>query len=580
MTQPTASKPTSKVERKGKYALTPPQGANDWWEINDMEKMYSIVTVQAEMPSAEEIMRFAWGRLTAQPMTSKEEVLAVWPNAWEHPESGTIWTSQAAGELSQWEEYLGPSWDDAAKLPPVGRLPAQPTCPECGRRQISGDDHFGNCSHAQLTDAQPAQEIRPKLWRQRNIDGAVVPVTECETVILQPQPAQPAASKPTSKEEKIAYVTDEYRNHRVRGIYLLDESGLARVEILRGEQIMRTGKVQAYKIWNYSAHAHDIVDEFLADLPAQPQNGEHRTVDGVPCVWNTNCYCGHPFSKHTSLKCSCTLCNCTTYRERGWVATGLPVQPAVRLMKNEGNLPQPAQPNEPREWIQYISHPPVNVDHTASAPAHDRPPDPAQPAAESRTGGCPDCHDNDGLVNGQQDCPNLMHDRLMDLASVMYQIAGANLMPLRVMDMLSVIQRGAWTDPGAVLPYMPEENGVGWDEVGGEVNKMHPDAPRGFPAPQPSHPAELPPPVFIVRDEDDLLELPLDYYTTESVEKFRDAALAKLREAEQEKADAVCLRDIYQRQMKLHVAARGMAERAVARLTAELQQLKDGKEPL
>jgi len=51
-------------ERKGKYALTYPiPDGYDWWAINDMEKMYAIVTVQASVPHAEEIIRFAWSKL-------------------------------------------------------------------------------------------------------------------------------------------------------------------------------------------------------------------------------------------------------------------------------------------------------------------------------------------------------------------------------------------------------------------------------------------------------------------------------------------------------------------------------------
>jgi len=58
-----------------------------------------------------------------------------------------------------------------------------------------------------------------------------------------------------------------------------------------------------------------------------------------------------------------------------------------------------------------------------------------------------------------------MHNRLMTLAAVMYQIAGANLMPMRIMDTLSVIQRGGWADPSKMLPYIPEENDKEWKNV-------------------------------------------------------------------------------------------------------------------
>lgn len=34
----------------------------------------------------------------------------------------------------------------------VGYLVGGPVCPECGRRQISGNDHFGSCSQATLRE--------------------------------------------------------------------------------------------------------------------------------------------------------------------------------------------------------------------------------------------------------------------------------------------------------------------------------------------------------------------------------------------------------------------------------------------
>ena len=93
-------------------------------------------------------------------------------------------------------------------------------------------------------------------------------------------------------------------------------------------------------------------------------------------------------------------------------------------------------------------------------------PAPSEPEENGeRQEGCPNCHDKDGLTNDQQDCTNLMHDRLMTLAAAIYQIAGANLMPMRIMDTLSVIQRGSWTDPSKMLPYSPEENGKEWTNV-------------------------------------------------------------------------------------------------------------------
>ena len=51
-------------ERKGKYALAgPTAGGFDWWMINDLEKMYAVVTVQASFPDAEKVIRGIWDKL-------------------------------------------------------------------------------------------------------------------------------------------------------------------------------------------------------------------------------------------------------------------------------------------------------------------------------------------------------------------------------------------------------------------------------------------------------------------------------------------------------------------------------------
>lgn len=51
------------VERKGKYALVPPAGDCDWWQINDTDLGYAVLTVQTSVACAEEIARFAWSKL-------------------------------------------------------------------------------------------------------------------------------------------------------------------------------------------------------------------------------------------------------------------------------------------------------------------------------------------------------------------------------------------------------------------------------------------------------------------------------------------------------------------------------------
>jgi hypothetical protein len=59
-------------ERKGKFALVGPvPGGTQWWQINDREKMYAVVSVQASFPHAEEVIRFAWAQI---PETGKGEI--------------------------------------------------------------------------------------------------------------------------------------------------------------------------------------------------------------------------------------------------------------------------------------------------------------------------------------------------------------------------------------------------------------------------------------------------------------------------------------------------------------------------
>ena len=52
-------------EHKGKYALIGPvPGGDDWWQINNMQKMYAVVSVQATFPNAEQVIRFAWAQIS------------------------------------------------------------------------------------------------------------------------------------------------------------------------------------------------------------------------------------------------------------------------------------------------------------------------------------------------------------------------------------------------------------------------------------------------------------------------------------------------------------------------------------
>jgi hypothetical protein len=58
--------PALQTTDDGRYVLAHPvSGGFDWWEINDMQKMYAVVTVQASFPEAEQVARFAFDKLNA-----------------------------------------------------------------------------------------------------------------------------------------------------------------------------------------------------------------------------------------------------------------------------------------------------------------------------------------------------------------------------------------------------------------------------------------------------------------------------------------------------------------------------------
>jgi hypothetical protein len=49
----------------GRYVLTPPSGTNDWWEINDVQLGYAVVTVQARNANAKRIAEVAFELIAA-----------------------------------------------------------------------------------------------------------------------------------------------------------------------------------------------------------------------------------------------------------------------------------------------------------------------------------------------------------------------------------------------------------------------------------------------------------------------------------------------------------------------------------
>ena len=54
------------TKQNGRYVLVGPvPGGYDWWAINDFgpEKGYARVTVQADWPNAEAVIRLAWDQI-------------------------------------------------------------------------------------------------------------------------------------------------------------------------------------------------------------------------------------------------------------------------------------------------------------------------------------------------------------------------------------------------------------------------------------------------------------------------------------------------------------------------------------
>jgi hypothetical protein len=50
----------------------PVEGGVQWWQINDMEKMYAVFSVQASVPHAEEIARFAYAKITGSGVAAED----------------------------------------------------------------------------------------------------------------------------------------------------------------------------------------------------------------------------------------------------------------------------------------------------------------------------------------------------------------------------------------------------------------------------------------------------------------------------------------------------------------------------
>lgn len=60
-------------------------------------------------------------------------------------------------------------------------------------------------------------------------------------------------------KEKVAF-EQELRGYKFIATYLTEPKGEALIEITKGGRVVRSFLLPAYKVWNVSAHAEDIVD--------------------------------------------------------------------------------------------------------------------------------------------------------------------------------------------------------------------------------------------------------------------------------------------------------------------------------
>jgi hypothetical protein len=55
------------AETKDKYALAGPvEGGIQYWEINDMERMYAVASVHVSFPNAEQAIHALWDQIPAR----------------------------------------------------------------------------------------------------------------------------------------------------------------------------------------------------------------------------------------------------------------------------------------------------------------------------------------------------------------------------------------------------------------------------------------------------------------------------------------------------------------------------------
>jgi hypothetical protein len=94
--------------------------------------------------------------------------------------------------------------------------------------------------------------------------------------------------KEPAQGEKLAFETHEYRGYKIKALYLNDGSQDARIEIWTITSIVRAFRYPAYKIWNISAHAEDVIEGYIEE------NAEPTVAPSQPRM---------------TIRYSCALCN-------------------------------------------------------------------------------------------------------------------------------------------------------------------------------------------------------------------------------------------------------------------------------
>lgn len=136
------------MEKPERYSLAHPvEGGYQWWAVNDMEKMYAVVSVSASAPYAEEIARFAFAKIAGSDLDSSGKLLREYRRT---PEKHSACLIRTAGLVS------GSQIDDRCEL--CKRADALPAG--------GGDMHFYIDSRGAMDPSAIVTAVHQALARQ------------------------------------------------------------------------------------------------------------------------------------------------------------------------------------------------------------------------------------------------------------------------------------------------------------------------------------------------------------------------------------------------------------------------------